>query len=123
MKARILIVDDQGELRKLVRMTLEYANYELHEAENGARALELVGSVRPTLVVLDVMMPGGMDGLEVCEIIKARPETRNTKVLILSARGQLADLEAGRRAGADGYLVKPFSPLELIEKAEHLLAG
>ena len=123
MKARILIVDDQGELRKLVRMTLEYADYELHEAENGARALELVGSVRPTLVVLDVMMPGGMDGLEVCEIIKARPETRNTKVLILSARGQFADLEAGRHAGADGYLVKPFSPLELIEKAERLLAG
>ena len=123
MKARILIVDDQGELRKLVRMTLEYADYELHEAENGARALELVKSVQPALVVLDVMMPGGMDGLEVCEIIKARAESRKTRVLMLSAKGQLTDLEAGRRAGADGYLVKPFSPLELIEKVERLLAA
>lgn len=123
MKTRILIVDDQGELRQLVRMTLEYADYELHEAENGVRALELMPSVCPTLVVLDVMMPGGMDGLKVCEIIKAKPETRNTQVLILSARGQLADLDAGRRAGADGYLVKPFSPLELIEKVERLLAN
>ena len=110
-------------MRKLVRMTLEYEDYELHEAENGARALELVESVQPGLVVLDVMMPGGMDGLKVCEIIKAKSETRRTKVLILSARGQFADLEAGRCAGADGYLVKPFSPLELIEKVERLLAG
>jgi len=123
MKTRILIVDDQGELRKLVRMTLEYADYELHEAENGARALELLEVVRPGLVVLDVMMPGGLDGFQVCEIIKSRPETRKTRVLMLSARGQKTDLEQGQRAGADAYLVKPFSPLELIDKVERLLGN
>lgn len=123
MKTRILIVDDQGELRKLVRMTLEYADYELHEAENGARALELLEVVRPELVVLDVMMPGGLDGFQVCEIIKSRPEARKTRVLMLSARGQKTDLEQGRRAGADAYLVKPFSPLELIDKVEKLLGN
>ena len=122
MNTRILIVDDQDELRKLVRMTLEYADYVLYEAENGARALELLKAVQPQLVVLDAMMPGGLDGFQVCEIIKSSPETCNIQVLMLSAKGQKSDLEQGQRVGADAYLVKPFSPLELIDKVESLLA-
>lgn len=121
MSKRILVVEDQDDLRQLVKMTLECADYELHEAENGAHALELLAPLWPDLVVLDIMMPGAMDGLEVCGIIKRRPELKHMKVLLLSAKGQRADLERGRQAGADGYLVKPFSPLELIETVERLL--
>lgn len=121
MATRILIVDDQGELRRLVRMTLEYGDYELHEADNGIRALQLVDAVKPELVVLDVMMPGGMDGYHVCDRIKHQLELKNIRVVMLSAKGQLADLEKGRLAGADAYLVKPFSPLELIAIVERLL--
>lgn len=123
MNARILIVDDHSELRKLVRMTLAYTDYELHEAGNGARALELLKAVQPDLVVLDVMMPGGLNGFQICEIIKSSAETRATRVLMLSANGQKTDLEQGRLVGADAYLVKPFSPLELIDQVEKLLAG
>jgi len=121
MTTRILIVDDQGELRRLVRMTLEYGDYELHEADNGIRALQLVDAVKPELVVLDIMMPGGMDGYQVCDKIKHQLELKNIRVVMLSAKGQLANLEKGRLAGADAYLVKPFSPLELIAIVERLL--
>jgi|SRR5665647_241920 len=121
MTTRILIVDDQGELRRLVRMTLEYGDYELHEADNGIRALQLVDAVKPELVVLDVMMPGGMDGYQVCDRIKHQLKLKNIRVVMLSAKGQLADLEKGRLAGADAYLAKPFSPLELIAIVERLL--
>lgn len=123
MRKRILIVDDQDELRKLVRMTLEYADYELYEAENGTQALESLAVVQPELVVLDVMMPGRLDGFQVCESIKSHPDTKNIWVLMLSAKSQKTDLEMGRHAGADAYLVKPFSPLELINKVEMLLAS
>lgn len=112
---RILIVDDQGELRKLVRMTLEFGDYELHEAENGERALELVRAIKPDIIILDVMMPGKVDGYQVCEQLKAQLETQSIHIILLTARGQQADLEQGKQAGADSYLVKPFSPLELIE--------
>lgn len=122
MGKRILIVDDQSELRKLVRMTLESSDYELHEAGNGSRTLELLGVIKPHLVVLDIMMPGAVDGLEVCETIKNNPELKRIKVVLLSANGQQADLKRGRQAGAEAYLVKPFSPLELIETVDRLLA-
>lgn len=108
MTTHILIVDDQGELRRLVRMTLEYGDYELHEADNGVHAIQLVKVVKPELVVLDVMMPGGMDGYQVCDRIKHQLGLKNIRVVMLSAKGQLSDLEKGRLAGADAYLVKPF---------------
>lgn len=122
MNKRILVVDDQGDLRQLVKMTLEYADYELHEAGNGIHALGLLAPLRPDLIVLDIMVPGSPDGLELCEIIKCRPNLTHIKVLLLSAKGQRSDIERGRQAGADGYLVKPFSPLELIETVERMLS-
>lgn len=114
-KKRILIVDDQGELRKLIRMTLEFEDYELHEANSGTRAIELVASVQPDILILDVMMPGELDGFAVCEKIKSEDETRSIYILLLTARGQDTDIKRGEEAGADAYLIKPFSPLELIE--------
>jgi CheY-like chemotaxis protein len=122
MTKRVLIVDDQGELRMLVRMTLESSDYELHEAGDGSRTLDLLGVIKPHLVVLDIMMPGSIDGLKVCETIKNQPELMHIKVILLSAKGQQADLECGHQAGADAYLVKPFSPLDLIKTVSSLLA-
>jgi CheY-like chemotaxis protein len=121
-KKRILIVDDQGELRKLVRMTLDFGDYELHEAEDGQRALELANVIQPDLVILDVMMPGEVDGYQVCEKLKKYTSGIIPYVVLLTARGQQSDLEEGKRVGADSYLVKPFSPLELIQNVNNALA-
>ena len=118
---RVLIVEDQSDIRKLIRMTLEFEDYEIHEAADGAFGLAMVSAVRPDLVLLDVMMPGELDGLQVCQRLKADPATRGMKIVLLTARGQARDREAGQAAGADEYLVKPFSPLQLIETIERLL--
>ncbi|PND39841.1 two-component system response regulator [Paucibacter aquatile] len=112
---KILIVDDHADIRRLIRMTLEFEDYEIHEAANGDSALERALILQPDFVLMDVMMPGGMDGLEACRRIRAEPSLRNTHVILLSARGQAQDKEAGLKAGAHDYLVKPFSPLRLID--------
>ena len=119
---RVLIVEDQTDIRKLIRMTLEFEDYEIHEAADGATGLRLARDLAPDLMLLDVMMPGEMDGLQVCQAIKGDAATRKVKVVLLTARGQARDREAGDLAGADEYLVKPFSPLQLIDTIERLLA-
>lgn len=121
MPTKLLIVEDQPDMRKLIRMTLEFEGYELLEAENGMEGLRIAQATRPALVLLDVMMPGELDGYQVCERLKAHPETRAARVLMLTARGQAADIEHGRVVGADAYLTKPFSPLELIDTIERLV--
>jgi len=121
MKSIVLVVEDQPDIRKLIRMTLDFGEFEVHEAENGVSGLRMLGAVRPNIVLLDVMMPGELDGFQVCRKIKDARETAGTMVVMLTARGQQADLNAGRDAGADAYLTKPFSPLELIDKVESLL--
>ncbi|WP_300435479.1 response regulator [Zoogloea sp.] len=121
MKSIVLVVEDQPDIRKLIRMTLDFGEFEVHEAENGVSGLRMLGAVRPNIVLLDVMMPGELDGFQVCRKIKEARETAGTMVVMLTARGQQADLNAGRDAGADAYLTKPFSPLELIDKVESLL--
>jgi len=118
---RVLIVEDQPDIRKLIRMTLEFEAYEIHEAADGAFGLNLARATKPDIVLLDVMMPGELDGLQVCHRLKNDPATRHIKVVLLTARGQARDREAGQQAGADEYLVKPFSPLQLIETIERLL--
>lgn len=112
---RALIVDDQGDVRRLLRLTLAPLAWEVHEADNGGDAIRLARSLRPDVVLLDVMLPGGVDGLEVCRSIKADPANAGTFVIMLSARGQHWDIEAGMRERADRYIIKPFSPLELLE--------
>lgn len=112
---RILIVEDQPDLRELIRMSLELGDYEIHEAEDGDSALAMAAQVSPDLMLLDVMMPGSIDGLGVCRRIKADPAHRNIRIIMLSARSQAADRMAGLNAGADDYLVKPFSPRQLLQ--------
>jgi len=120
MNKIILVVEDQPEIRKLICMTMDYDGFEVHEAENGDSGLRMVKALRPNIVLLDVMMPGHLDGIQVCERIRADPEIAHIPVVLLTARGQQSDLEAGRRAGCDAYLTKPFSPLQLIETVEQL---
>lgn len=117
---RVLIVEDQPDIRKLIHMTLEFEAYEIHEACDGATGLRMARALRPDLMLLDVMMPGEMDGLQVCQAIKADPALKPIRVVLLTARGQARDREAGSQAGADEYLVKPFSPLQLIDTIERL---
>ena len=122
MRHRVLITDDHADIRKLVRMTLDTADVEVYEADNAASALDLISRIRPTVVLMDIMMPGEMDGLDACRQIKADADLARTIVIMLTARGQQADLDAGKTAGADAYLVKPFSPLELLDMVSRYLS-
>lgn len=111
---RVLIVEDHADIRKLIRLTLELEDCEVLEAPNGLAGLDLARATRPEVVLLDVMMPGELDGLALCRRLRADPSMRDTRVIMLSARGSSADRARGAEAGADEYLVKPFSPLQLI---------
>lgn len=122
MTHRILIVEDQADIRKLIRMTLEFGDFELHEAADGESGLNLARAVRPHVMLLDVMMPGLLDGYQVCRHIKQDPQLQAIQVIMLTARGQATDVAAGESAGADAYLVKPFSPLELIDRVEAMVS-
>lgn len=120
MLPRILIVEDHADIRKLIHMTLEFEDYDIHEAPNADEGLLAVRRLRPQLLLLDVMMPGTMDGLDLCRLVKSEPQLGLPKVVLLTARGQSQDIEAGMNAGADAYLLKPFSPLQLIQTVQSL---
>ena len=121
MQHKALIVDDQPDIRKLIMLTMESEDFELHEADNGVDALHMARNLRPSVMLLDVMMPGGLDGYQVCEEIKMDPDLRNTMVILLTARGQRTDIERGQSVGCDAYLVKPFSPIELLDTVDRLV--
>lgn len=117
---KILIVDDQPDIRRLIHLTLR-KRYEIIEAGDGATALELVRARKPDAMILDVMMPGEFDGFEVLKQIKGDPDLSAIFVVMVTAKGQSSDFETGISAGADGYLIKPFSPLQLMNLIqEHL---
>lgn len=98
---KILIVEDHADIRKLLRMTLEFEEYDIQEAADGDAGWDTAQAFVPDVVLLDVMMPGQMNGLDVCRRIKSTPELHHTKVVMLTARGQSGDREAGIQAGAD----------------------
>src|ERR1041385_235727 len=119
---KILIVDDKPEIRELVSVTLEIGPYQILTAENGDQALELAQAQKPDVMLLDIQMPGGkLDGLDVCRILKNTENTKGIYIILLTAKGQSADKEAGQAVGADDYLVKPFSPLQLMNSVEAVL--
>lgn len=118
MQQKLLIVDDQPELRKLLRLALGYGKYHLFEAGDGEAALAIARAEKPNVILLDVMMPGALDGFAVCRAVKADPELAGAFVLMLTARGQSTDYICGDAAGADAYMVKPFSPTKLVEVVE-----
>ena len=114
----LLIVDDEGNLRKLLAVTLGYGRYKQYFAANGSEAMKIAREVRPNVIILDIMMPGSLNGLDVCRTLKNDPEFKDTYIVLLTALGQQSDREAGLAAKADAYVVKPFSPIELIELIE-----
>lgn len=108
----------------MLRWTLETLDAEIHEACDGASAAQRASVLRPRLLLLDVMMPGALDGLAACRHIKALADAQwQPRVILLSARGQVTDVEEGLAAGADAYLVKPVSPTRLIVTASRLLGA
>ena len=118
----ILIVDDHSDIRRLIRMTLEFAGRgtEVSEASDGETGLAMARALRPDVVITDVMMPGATNGLSLCQTLKADPEMSGTAIIMISAKGRAEDRLAGLEAGAEAYLVKPFSPLELVKTLERL---
>ena len=116
----VLIADDESSIRLLVHATIESDDYTVVEAADGAQALALAQELKPSLVLLDVQMPG-QSGLEVLRSIKADPTLKATRVILLTSKGQERDIEVGLIAGADFYLTKPFSPLDLLTRVEEAL--
>lgn len=116
----VVIADDESTMRLLVHATIDSDDYTVLEAIDGAQAWAMVQQQKPSLVLLDVQMPG-MSGLEVLRLIKSNPEHKKTKVILLTSKAQETDIETGLLAGADFYLTKPFSPLDLLSRVEEAL--
>ncbi len=120
MAETILVVDDDLQTVKLISLLLQRRGYRVSPATSGAQALAKAETEQPDLIILDIMMPG-MDGLEVCQRLRANPRTARIPILIFTAKATVADKIAGFQAGADDYLTKPVHPAELISRVEALL--
>ena len=121
---KILIVDDIDDLRSLIQQTfisLGKGAYDILEADNGMLALDIIASERPDLVLLDIMLPGMIDGFGVLNKIKTNPTLKDIRVILVSAKGKDSDAERGMVRGADLYFIKPFSPSQLFDAVEELL--
>jgi CheY-like chemotaxis protein len=116
----VVIADDESSMRLLVHATIESDDYGVLEASDGVEAWSLIQKNKPSLVLLDVQMPG-RSGLEVLRAIKADPTLKETRVILLTSKAMESDVEAGLIAGADFYLTKPFSPLDLLTRVEEAL--
>lgn len=119
-KEAILVVDDEADILELVRYNLAKDGYQIACVSSGEDALAFVRNNPPQLVLLDLMLPG-IDGLDVCRSIKSDPKTKHISVIMLSARGEEADIVSGLELGADDYLVKPFSPRVLSARIRTVL--
>lgn len=118
--AKILIAEDERDIRDLIEFTLKYAGHEVIKARNGAEAVELAPQVKPDLIVLDVRMPR-MTGYEACRLLKADNALKDTPVVFLSAKGQPSEMDSGIDAGAYDYILKPFAPDTLVRRVGEIL--
>ncbi len=119
---KIMAVDDERHIVRLIQVNLERAGYQVVTAFDGPAALKKADSEKPDLIVLDVMMPK-MDGFEVLKRLQANPETREIPIIMLTAKAQDADVFRGWSSGVSAYLTKPFNPLELITFVKRILSG
>lgn len=119
--AKILIAEDERDIRELIGFTLRFAGHEVIATTNGEEALEAARKELPELILLDVRMPR-MNGYDACREIKADPATQHIPVAFLSAKGQESEVQTGLESGAIEYILKPFSPDQLIEHVKRLLA-
>ncbi len=118
--ARILIAEDESDIRDLIVFTLQFEGHEVHPYANGADAAENASKVMPDVIIMDVRMPR-MTGYEACAAIRADDKTKHIPVMFLSAKGQETEIEQGMKAGANDYMLKPFDMPDLIEKVSRLL--
>lgn len=127
---KILVIEDQVDIRMLIKMTLNFDYYEIHEAFDAQMGLDMVHAINPDLVLLDIMMPVPLalgvpvikDGLDLCRHLKSDPEYSAMPIIFLTAKGQSVDKSLGFDAGADEYVVKPFSPIYVIEVVDRLIS-
>ena len=119
-KAKILVVDDEEDIRELVELNFSQEGFKVISCESGEEALEMAGSELPDLIILDLMLPG-IDGLEVCKKLKGNLKTENIPVVMLTAKGEETDVVTGLEIGADDYVTKPFSGKVLVARARRLL--
>jgi len=119
--AKIVIAEDEPDIRELIAFTLRFAGHEVIPGANGEEGYQLVKREHPDLAMFDVRMPK-MTGYEACEKIKADPEIASTPVVFLSAKGQESEIQQGLSVGAEEYLLKPFAPDQLAAKVKAILA-
>ncbi|MFI5351603.1 MAG: response regulator [Candidatus Binatales bacterium] len=120
IQRRILVVEDEADIRELIRYNLAQEGFIIEEAADGVQALDRIARRTPDLIVLDLMLPG-LSGLEVCRKLRAAPQTANLPILVATAKGTEVDRVLGLEMGADDYVVKPFSPRELVARVKALL--
>jgi len=117
---KILIAEDERDIRELVSLSLQFSGYTVVQAANGAEAVEQAQKELPDLILMDVRMPK-MTGYDACRRIKAMPELRDIPVVFVSAKGQESEIQTGLEAGAEEYILKPFAPDELIKQVQAVL--
>src|SRR5581483_695974 len=120
MSATVLVVDDDPVIQKLLQVNFEMEGYIVITAGDGVEGLERARADRPDIIICDIMMPR-MDGLEVTRTLKGDPDTAPIPIVLLSAKAQQADVNAGEATGANAYVTKPFDPLDLLERVAALL--
>jgi DNA-binding response OmpR family regulator len=119
--SKILIAEDEPDIRELVTFMLRFAGYEVVAASNGEDAVRTAAREIPDLVIMDVRMPR-MTGYDACRLMKANPDLRHVPVVFLSAKGQESEIQSGLDAGAEAYILKPFSPAELTNRVRGILS-
>jgi len=120
MPKEILIVDDEPSIVVPVQFLMQQQGYNVLVAEDGHDALDMIYKYQPDLVLLDIMLPG-IDGYEVCEIVRLNPKLRDVKIIFLTAKGREVEIAKGLALGADAYITKPFSNAELVAKVKTVL--
>ncbi len=119
-RGKVLVVDDEEYIQHILNFSFSAEGYQVITANDGEEAIEKAKSENPDVIVLDIMMPK-MDGYEACRRLKSDPKTKSIPVILLTAKGREVDRKLGNEAGADDYMVKPFSPGRLIERVEALI--
>jgi len=118
---KVVIIEDQPEIRLLIKLTLEINEYEFFEACDASMGMQLIEKVKPDLILLDVMMPGEINGLILCDILKSTEEYTDIPIIFLTGADSSEDRKNGLQSGASYYLIKPFLPQQLIDLSEELL--
>jgi len=117
---KILIAEDERDIRELIAFTLRFAGFEIELASNGVEAVEIAPKVVPDLILMDVRMPR-MTGYQACEVLKEDPVTKDIPVVFLSAKGQESEIQEGLGVGAKEYILKPFAPETLTAQVKRIL--